>query len=513
MLEFDTLSSLSWIYYFLVLILSLLLIKGYGRFYGPKLPPGPSSWPILGSVGFFRAFKKRRHLLLADLTREYGNIFGVYAGTQLVVFLNGYDAIREAFVKQSSIFSGRPNWLPSLQNGLLEGKGLVWQNYELSPPVRKFALQGLKEFGVGKISLQYKVQTEVAAMKEIFDAKIGQPFNVKPTIRKAIMNIIHELVFGERNEYDSKDSDLLHNLINEYFKGGIFIPKNFVPKIIRTFLPKEESVYQEKQKIIGQLKDYIYSRISDHESKFEPDNIRDFVDLYLVASNDTDMTESNTSNFRLDKGEIFRIILDLFLAGSETTSNSLIWCIMFMVKYPDIQNKCYNEITEICDSSSGSVIEWSMRDRLPYTRATLEEVQRLATIAPLGLPHSNSEPAQLLGYDIPKDTIIFANIYSCTMDPVVWEEPGRFIPDRHLDENRKFKQNKNNIPFSIGPRMCLGDNMAKVEMFLIFTNIIKDYQLSCLNKDDISVVSVKEDQPLSTTTDFEVVITKRVPME
>lgn len=88
-----------------------------------NLPPGPFSLPIFGSVGFFRAFKRRRHLFLSDVAEKYGNIFTVYAGTQMVVFLNGYETIYQAFVKKSQVFSERPNWLPSLQNGLSEGKG------------------------------------------------------------------------------------------------------------------------------------------------------------------------------------------------------------------------------------------------------------------------------------------------------------------------------------------------------------------------------------------------------
>lgn len=107
----------------LCLFLGFYLIIVYKYFRSRNIPPGPLALPVLGSVGFFRDFKHRRHFALQEACKRYGQIFRVYAGTQLVVFLNGYDVIREAFVKKAAIFSDRPNWLPSLQNGLSEGKG------------------------------------------------------------------------------------------------------------------------------------------------------------------------------------------------------------------------------------------------------------------------------------------------------------------------------------------------------------------------------------------------------
>ncbi|XP_045203038.2 cytochrome P450 2U1-like [Mercenaria mercenaria] len=483
----------------------LLIVYSYIR--QRNIPPGPYALPILGSVGFFRAFKQRRHLVLSDLAEKYGNIFSVYAGTRLVVFLNGYDVIREAFVKNALVFSERPNWLPSLQNGLSEGKGLVWQGAGHAGSARKFAVQALREFGLGKTSLQDKVLREMNAVSSVFKQRTGKPFRMKTTLKKAITNVIHDIVFGKRFNLDEDGLNRLTFLIDEFFRGGIFIPKNFLPKILSTLLPKNEEEYQRKQKVIGELKQYIYGSIAEHEQDFDSHSIRDFIDLYINASkhrNDVD------SSYIPTKGEVFRIILDLFLAGSETTASTLDWCFMFMVKYPDIQEKCYQEITQLSGVYSDKAhIDWARRQHLPYVEATLTEVQRLASIVPLGLPHVTSKTVALQGYVIPKDTIVFANLYSCSMDRIVWNGVNEFNPERHIDANSQFKRNEKLIPFSIGARMCLGDSMAKLEIFIMFTNLIKRFKFTKFGDSDLSVAHVKVDHPVASAENFEVIITER----
>ena len=88
-----------------------------------NIPPGPLALPVLGSVGFFRDLQRRQHLALHETCERYGHIFRVYAGSHLIVFINGYEVLREAFVEKAAAFSDRPSWLPSLQDGLSEGKG------------------------------------------------------------------------------------------------------------------------------------------------------------------------------------------------------------------------------------------------------------------------------------------------------------------------------------------------------------------------------------------------------
>ena len=104
------------------------------------------------------------------------------------------------------------------------------------------------------------------------------------------------------------------------------------------------------------------------------------------------------------------------------------------------------------------------------------EIQRLGNIAPLGAAHAVSEDAHLLGYFIPKGTMILANLYSALIDPAYWNEPSRFNPERCLDSEGNLVENLAQIPFGTGPSTCLGEPFARIELFLVFVNLIQKYK-------------------------------------
>lgn len=162
----------------------------------------------------------------------------------------------------------------------------------------------------------------------------------------------------------------------------------------------------------------------------------------------------------------------MFLAGSETTASTLDWAFLFMSENPDIQDKCHREI----DAKVGAkVIEYNDRAKLQYIDATISEVLRHANIVPLALPHCTKEDTILLGYHIPKETVITPCLYSASMDLKYWKEPQKFNPDRFLNDNGEKITHEALIPFSTGPRTCLGEPLARMELFLIFANLLQRF--------------------------------------
>ena len=203
--------------------------------------------------------------------------------------------------------------------------------------------------------------------------------------------------------------------------------------------------------------------LKQHKETFDEDNPRDFVDVYLneMKSNpDVTFTEE----------ELLVNAFDLFGAGSETTSTTLAWAVCYMIINPDIQSRLQAEIdTEL----GGQPPCLEDRRRLSLTEATIMEIQRLGSIAPMAVPHRALSDIQVRGYKIPKNTLIWSILYHIMRDPEYWTEPETFNPDRFLDESGRVIKEERFVPFGIGKRICIGESMAKAELFIIFTRLMQ----------------------------------------
>ncbi|XP_072039613.1 methyl farnesoate epoxidase-like [Amphiura filiformis] len=163
-------------------------------------------------------------------------------------------------------------------------------------------------------------------------------------------------------------------------------------------------------------------------------------------------------------------IHQLFSAGAETTVTTLRWSLLYMMAYPEIQGRIQREIDDVVGRNR--LPNYSDREHLPYTEATLMEIARIASIAPFGIPHVAAQNTTLFGYNIPEETIIMSNIWAIHNDPDTWKDPDMFRPERFLDGDRLAKQPDAYLPFSAGRRVCLGENLARIELFLFFSHCL-----------------------------------------
>ena len=193
------------------------------------------------------------------------------------------------------------------------------------------------------------------------------------------------------------------------------------------------------------LKKFLTTIIQDHRDQFDQADLKDYIDVYLNEINQAEGTDRASS---INERNLTATLADLFTGGSETTVTTLRWAILYMMGYPEIQTKVQREI----DNAVGRdrLPNLSDKDKMPYTEATIMEVQRIATIVPLGVPHRASEDTTLCGYSIPQNAFIISNIWAVHHDPEVWKEPGLFRPERFLDGNTLKRQPDEYLPFSIG---------------------------------------------------------------
>ncbi|XP_078583757.1 cytochrome P450 2U1-like [Branchiostoma floridae x Branchiostoma japonicum] len=140
-------------------------------------------------------------------------------------------------------------------------------------------------------------------------------------------------------------------------------------------------------------------------------------------------------------------VRDLFIAGAETTATTLKWGLLYLARHLEVQRKVQDEIDREFGSSPPTL---SQRGKLPYTEATILEIQRIRPIVPLSVPHTTSAATVLHGFDIPANTFVIPNLWSAMMDPSVAPDPETFNPDRFLDEDGTLIRPEWFIPFSLG---------------------------------------------------------------
>ncbi|XP_036610279.1 cytochrome P450 2J2-like [Trichosurus vulpecula] len=424
-------------------------------------PPGPSG---LSRVGYFKMDFKNNHTVLQKFFREYGNIFCTYAGNRTFVMVSGLPLIKEVLVNQDQVFIDRPE-LPIISH-VFKTFGLVMSNGQDWKQQRRFALMTLRNFGLGKKTLEDRIREETRYLTEAIEEEKGQPFDPHFQINNAVSNIICSITFGHRFDYhDSQFREMLKTLddimlLQARWECQLF---NIVPGIMK-FLPgPHQRSFREWKK----LESFVKHVIKQHKEDLNPDETRDFIDAYLK-----EMSKENIHSSFHEENLVF-CTLDLFLAGTETTSTTLRWALLYMALYPEIQGKIQAEIDRVVGQSRQPTM--ADKENMPYTNAAIHEVQRMGNIIPFNVPRVATVDTTVAGYHVPKGSILFTNLTALNRDPNEWATPETFNPE-HFLENGQFKKREAFLPFSIGKRVCLGEQLARTELFLFLTCLLQKFK-------------------------------------
>ncbi|XP_013420993.1 cytochrome P450 2J6-like [Lingula anatina] len=455
---FATLGLTTVLIFVTVLLISLWMLSSRN----PRVnwPPGPVCFPVVGCLPQLMISGRRRQPTdLLPWYDTYGNIMHIKLGEQHMIMLGTYELIQEAFVKNAATVSARPTWVYYIRRLVgKDGAGVIFKNGHAWKELRRFTLSSLRDFGLGRKSLQEKIQDEARYLVQNIEDENGKAFSPRDRIGKAVSNIISIVVFGAR--YDYEDTPEMLSVLEESVrlnKGG---PLAFT-NLARLLFPKKKFVLMDELYIL------IRQEVKRHRQSFDPTDIRDFIDLYIKVTQERLDPEIFTD------WNVFRIIVDLYLAGTDTTANALRWSLVHMVNHPDVQKRVQKEIDQVI--GQGRVAKMEDKASMSFTEATILEVFRMSTVVPMGGPHATSESTTLAGYTIPKDTIILGDLYRVLHDKNNFEDPYKFKPERWLDGDGKVIKSDKMIPFSIGPRICLGKGLAEMESFIFFTTLLQNF--------------------------------------
>ncbi|EGV95175.1 Cytochrome P450 2C50 [Cricetulus griseus] len=451
---------------FLVLSLSCLLLLSLWRQSSErgKLPPGPTPLPLTGN--FFQidvkniqqSFTKKnrfdykdKHFLnlvkiveenteilsspwiqidvkniqksFTKLSKVYGPVFTLYFGQQPTVVLHGYNAVKEALIDHGEEFSGRGRF-PVLDK-IFNGLGVIFSNGNTWKEMKRFSLTTLRNLGMGKRSIEDRVQEEAQCLVEELRKTNGLPCDPSFILTCAPCNVICSIVF--QNRFDYKDKHVL-NLLKYLEENAKILSAPWI----------QENCNQE---------------------------------LKYTLENLTVMVN------------------DLFGAGTETTGSTMKYALLLLMKYPHVTAKVQEEIDRVVGRERSPCMQ--DRNHMPYTNATIHEVQRFIDLVPNSVPHAVTCDVKFRNYLIPKGTTVIASLSSVLHDSKEFPNPETFDPGHFLDGNGNFKKSDYFMPFSTGKRVCAGEGLAKMELFLFLTTILQKFKLkSLVPPKDVNITSV-----------------------
>ncbi|XP_056671009.1 cytochrome P450 2J2-like isoform X1 [Monodelphis domestica] len=424
-------------------------------------PPGPSPLPLLGN--FFQIDFKKPQVAFQEFVRKYGNVFCMELGSFTFVFVTGMPLIKEVLVNQDQVFIDRPQSV--LRSYAFKSSGLIMSEGQAWKHQRRFTLMTLKNFGLGKRTLEHRIQEEAMYLTEAIREEKGQPFDPHLQINNAVSNIICSITFGHRFEYhDSQFRELLMSLdevtvLEARWECQLF---DTFPWIMR-FLPgPHQKFFREWKK----LESFVVNVIKQHKEDQNSEEAQDFIDAYLK-----ELSKDNISS-SFNEDNLVCCTLDLFFAGTETTSTILRWALLYMALYPEIQDKIQAEIDRVIGQSRQPTM--ADRENMPYTNAAIHEVLRMGNILPVNVPRVARVDTTVAGYYVPKGTMLLTNLTALHRDPKVWATPETFNPE-HFLENGQFTKREAFLPFSAGKRVCLGEQLARAELFIFFTCLLQRF--------------------------------------
>uniref|UniRef100_A0A8C5WMC6 Cytochrome P450 n=1 Tax=Leptobrachium leishanense TaxID=445787 RepID=A0A8C5WMC6_9ANUR len=432
-----------------------------------NFPPGPTPLPLIGNLLQI----KRGQLVhsFMKFSKQYGSVYTLYFGPKPVICLSGYETVKEALVDKAEEFGGRGR-LATIEK-VVQTYGISLSNGERWRQIRNFTFRNLRQLGFGKKSFEANVQEEAKNVVEELQQLKGKSLDVTRLFMDAFSNIIFSIIFGSRYEYKDEMFVELLGVVEEtaHITNSPWGQLHTIFPEIMDYIP---GPHQKITSVSEKLMSFIRERVRVSQETLEPASPRHYIDSFLIKME----KEKDNPNSEFNERNLISAIHNLFLAGTDTVSSTIRYSFLVFLCFPDVQEKLQMEIDQIIGRDRIPSI--NDRVNMPYTDAVLHEIQRFCDLIPFNTPHQVTKDVAFRGYFIPKGTEVYPLLCTVHRDPTQFSTPYKFNPNHFLDENGKFQKNDAFMPFSAGKRICPGESLARMELFLFVTTILQNFKLT-----------------------------------
>ncbi|KAJ7564818.1 hypothetical protein O6H91_02G034700 [Diphasiastrum complanatum] len=424
----------------------------------PQLPPGPPAWPLIGNL---HLLGKLPHRSLHRLAKKYGSIMYLRLGLVPVVVVSNAEMAREFLHTHDKNFASRPrmNAVDALAYGQLTVSFSPYNHYfQQMKKILNVHLLSVKRLAESKYVRSEEVSLLLQSILE--DHLHNREVNLLDKVCTMSNNIISRLLIDRRifnvddNGKEAERFKRMADRISAYL-GAVNIG-DYLPFLVcldlQGYDAKMKNLHIEMDAFLKKVI-AIYGEETGDSQGTRPTDVLDV--LLSLASE-----HSKTNQQLLNDRSIKATILNIFIAGTRTSTNTVHWAMSEILKNPSILDKARQELNK--EIGNERKAEESDIAKLTYLQAIVKETFRLHPPTPLLLPHESMQDCKIAGYDIPKKTRLLVNTWAVGRDPSVWERPLEFDPERFIRSNHidVRGQHFELLPFGSGRRSCPGMSMG-----------------------------------------------------
>ncbi|KAF3670209.1 Cytochrome 82A3 [Capsicum annuum] len=490
--------------FFLFLFLHKLSISSAKR-QSRNVPKADRAWPIIGHLHLLNG-PQMPHEVFGHMAEKYGPIFQLKLGVNQVVVVSDHNIVKECFTTNDMAFANRPKTLA------LEILGYNYAMFAFAPygsywrEIRKIGtieLLSARRIEMFSHIREFEVKS---AVKEIYDK--GNNLNgvvkmeMKEWFGNLIMNIMMKILFGVQYKGDDEEEKRrAQKATRRSFELlGAFVVADFLPYLRWLDTGGHEKALKETAKEIDCLGE---EWLVEHKRKRKlrvnrSGDEEDFMDVMLSICEDKDLP----GHFDADT-IIKATCMSMLLASVDTTMVTLTWTLSLLLNNYQSLKKAQDEL----DTHVGKNrwVQESDIKNLVYLQAIVNESMCLYPPTPILLPHESIEDCVVSGYDIPKGTRLFVNMWKFHHDPNIWPNPHEFKPERFLTTHKDVNVRGNHfelIPFGTGRRMCPGTSLALQVVYYVLAVLLQRFD-----------IKRPSDEPIDMSESFGLTNLKASPLE
>lgn len=461
-----------------------------------KLPPCPTKVPLLGHL--HHLLGDLPHIALQKLSNEHGPLMLLQLGSIPTLVISSANVARDVIKGHDRIFSNRPQ--------LYAGKRISYNCNDIAfAPYGEFLREVRKIVLLELLSLK-RVQSfrpvreeEVELIINSIVQRCSKPVNLSELTLALSNNVICRLAFGLKfegiEECNGEGKPKVHEIL-EVTQAllGEFNVADFYPWF-GWLVNKVNGVDSRLKKNIRELDGFLDKVIEQRRDIIGDDDT--IVDILLRLQNDPNQTIALTNN------QVKGILIDMFIAGTDTSAATLVWIMTELIQNPSIMKRAQDEVRQVVKGKQR--VEESDLPNLSYLKLIIKETLRLHSPVPLLVPRETTEPCKIGEYEIPAKTRVFINAKAIAVDPNVWENPNKFEPERFVNSSIDYKgQDFELIPFGVGRRGCPGTNFAIMLIEITLANFLYCFDWSLpkgMTVDDIDMgeavgITIRKKEPL-----------------